>query len=117
VAQGAERREVAPGAAAEIEDLQRRRAAHMAQQSLDVLAHIVVARALPEIRGALAVVLERLRADQRPVLAPRVLAGDGSPAYSMPAATSSGFATGPPRNCTSACAGSLWGAALMGTAM
>ena len=59
VAEFGERLEVAPRPAAEIENRERRLALDVLQQRLDVLAHVVIARAGPEIVGALVVVLQR----------------------------------------------------------
>src|SRR5204863_1789832 len=68
VAQRAKRRQVASRAAAEIEDAQRRRTAYVSQQRVDVLLHVVVASAGPELGRALAVVRERLRANESQIL-------------------------------------------------
>src|SRR5205814_10520314 len=51
--------EVAPGAAAKIEYRERRHAFDVLQQRPDVLADVVIARALPEFFGTLIVMLER----------------------------------------------------------
>ena len=54
-----ERRQIAPGSAAEVEDRERRWSDDVLQQRGDVLADVVVARALPEILRTFAIVLER----------------------------------------------------------
>jgi esterase/lipase superfamily enzyme len=54
-----EGREVAPRAAAEVEDAIRSLAAEMLEQRVAILAHVVVARALPEALGVLVIVTER----------------------------------------------------------
>ena len=54
-----ERRQVAPGAAAEVENRERRRSGDVLQQRRDVLADIVIARALPEVLRMRTIVLER----------------------------------------------------------
>ena len=58
-----ERLEVAPRAAAEIENRERRRAFDVAQQRRDVLADVVVARAMPEFLRMPVVVRERAAGD------------------------------------------------------
>jgi hypothetical protein len=63
VAELGERLEVAPGTAAQIEDRERWRAANRPQERRDILRDVVVARALPEILGALVVVLQRAPGD------------------------------------------------------
>ena len=55
-----ERREITPRSAAEVED-DKRGAASMCASSVDVLAHVVIARAFPERLRTLRVTLERLR--------------------------------------------------------
>jgi hypothetical protein len=55
--------EVAPRTAAQVQDAQGRRAPHVAQQRRDVLADVVIARALPEVGGPLLVVRERRGGD------------------------------------------------------
>src|SRR5258706_14236664 len=64
----AKRRQVAPWTAAEIEYANRRRPANVPQQRVDVLLYVVVARALPEVGGALVVMLDRLRADESQIV-------------------------------------------------
>ncbi|ABJ10520.1 TPA: hypothetical protein L5750_08965 [Pseudomonas aeruginosa] len=56
VAEAAEGGQVAPGTAAEIEDPVRRRPVDMAQQRLDVLAHVMAAGALAEAFGVALIV-------------------------------------------------------------
>ena len=63
VAELGENLEVAPGSAAEIEDRERRLALDEAQQRGDVLADVVVARALPEFLRAPVVMLQREAGD------------------------------------------------------
>jgi len=63
VAQRRECLQVAARAAAEVEDRERRRGFDVAQQRIDVLAHVVIARALPELLGALGVMRQRERGD------------------------------------------------------
>ena len=58
-----ERPEIAPGTAAEIEDGERRFSGNVPQQRVDVLADVVVARAVPIRFGALVVVTERQGGD------------------------------------------------------
>ena len=62
-AKGAQGHQVAPRAAAEVEDAQGRGALNVSQQCCNVLLHIMVARAFPELFGALAVVFERFGGD------------------------------------------------------
>src|SRR5204863_8035258 len=62
-------RQVTPRDAAEIMYAQQWRTANVPQQRLDVLLHIVVARARPEFGCAFVVVLERLRGDKGQFLA------------------------------------------------
>jgi len=64
MAERLEHREIAPGPATEVQDAKRRLAFDMTQQGLDVLAHVVIARALPERGGASLVIGERLRGDR-----------------------------------------------------
>src|SRR4029453_6972111 len=54
-------------AAAEIQYAERWGTTNVPQERLDVLLHVVVAGALPELGGALVVVLERLPGDERQV--------------------------------------------------
>src|SRR5688572_262822 len=63
VAELGERLEVASRSAAEIEDRERRVALDGSQQRFDVLADVVIARALPEIPGMPVVVLQREAGD------------------------------------------------------
>lgn len=53
--------EVAPRSASEVEDRERRRALHVAEQGLDVLGHVVVAGAGLERHGRALVVAKRAR--------------------------------------------------------
>ena len=57
--------EIAAGTAAQIEYRERRFALDVAQQGLDILADVVIARAFPECVGALAVAVERTGDDRR----------------------------------------------------
>src|SRR5205085_1176297 len=63
VAHVRERLEVAPRPAAEVENRERWRAPNRAQQRRDVLAYVVIAGSVPEILGALVVVLQRAAGD------------------------------------------------------
>ena len=54
-----ERRQIAPRAAAEVQDRERRLANNVLEQRADVLADIVVARAFPKALRAPAIVFER----------------------------------------------------------
>jgi hypothetical protein len=63
VAELRERREIAARSAAEIEDREGRLGCDVSQQRGDVLAHVVTARAVAEVFGALVVVRERSRGD------------------------------------------------------
>ncbi len=65
MAEPRERDEVAPGPAAEIEDRERRRADDVFEQRRDVLADVVVLRAVAKALCVLVVVLERARRDLR----------------------------------------------------
>src|SRR5271170_752332 len=58
-----ERLEVAPRPATEVEDSKGRLALDALQQGFNVLAHVVMARAFPELFGTLIVVLQRKDAD------------------------------------------------------
>ena len=55
--------QVAPRSAAEIENRERRVAFDVLQQRGDILAHIMAARALPEIVSTLVVVVQRICRD------------------------------------------------------
>ena len=55
--------QVAPGAAAEVEQFKRRRRLDVLQQRGDVLAHVVTARGLPELFGMVFVMRQRLGGD------------------------------------------------------
>jgi hypothetical protein len=69
VTQRRERLEIASGAAAKVEDRERRRAFDVRQQRGNVLAHVVVPRALPEIVRARVVMRERALRDSLQVFA------------------------------------------------
>src|SRR5580658_737378 len=69
MAQSTKRRQIAARTTTEVEYLKGRRTADVPQQCLDVLLHIVIARAAPEFSGAFIVVIERCRRDLVQLLA------------------------------------------------
>src|SRR6266540_1783026 len=64
------RLQVPPGPAAQVENRERRLALDIPQQRRDILADVVIARALPEILGAAVVVIQRAGGDVFQILPP-----------------------------------------------